>query len=210
MKQDTTISEKMYPIDVLSTSLGKCSSSFLFNIDANYPWIECKEDTFAVAPEGSSKTFAVECSDSVATWTVNALSDNEMTDIPDWISYTLSGAKDTATIEFTVPALPAGTVWRTCPILVYEPGAFKIFTINQGAAGVATVKAAASARVIPLNGDFLIQPTGAITSVRVFNAAGQLMRVAQLNGATVIPAQNMAHGLYIFKFNNGATVKSMN
>ena len=80
-------------------------------------------------------------------------------------------------------------------------------TVQQGQAGVEAVETSAN-RVSVVNGNFEVEAASA-TSVDVYNVAGQKVASAAIEGTTVVPAQDLAKGLYILKFNDNTAVKVM-
>ena len=80
-------------------------------------------------------------------------------------------------------------------------------TVQQGLAGVAGVEVSAN-KVNVVNGNFEVEAANA-TSVDVYNVAGQKVATAAIEGATTIPAQDLAKGMYILKFNDNTAVKVM-
>lgn len=129
------------------------------------------------------------------------------TDLPDWIEV---GYNDKADEYFViqVKALPSGVSGRSFDLeLGTQYGGYDKIRIQQGEAGVEAVETSAN-RVSVVNGNFEVEAAGA-TSVDVYNVAGQKVASAAIEGTTVVPAQDLAKGLYILKFNDNTAVKVM-
>lgn len=129
------------------------------------------------------------------------------TDLPDWIEV---GYNDKADEYFViqVKALPSGVSGRSFDLeLGTQYGGYDKIRIQQGQAGVEAVETSAN-RVSVVNGNFEVEAAGA-TSVDVYNVAGQKVASAAIEGTTVVPAQDLAKGLYILKFNDNTAVKVM-
>lgn len=129
------------------------------------------------------------------------------TDLPDWINI---GYNDKADEYFViqVKALPSGVSGRSFDLeLGTQYGGYDKIRIQQGEAGVEAVETSAN-RVSVVDGNFEVEAAGA-TSVDVYNVAGQKVVSAAIEGTTVVPAQDLAKGLYILKFNDNTAVKVM-
>ena len=130
----------------------------------------------------------------------------------DWFDYTI-GAYDEQTglqdLTFTLQPLPDGVDERLASVFLRVPGVKEqIFNIAQRRDGsVSAIKATAN-RVAVAGGNFIVK-SGKATACEVYNAAGQKVAAAQINGSAVIPAANLAKGLYVVKFNDNAVVKVM-
>ena len=111
------------------------------------------------------------------------------------------------TLVLTADPLPAGVTGRSAEVTVSIPGASKTFYVQQGEAGVEGVEVSAN-RVSVVNGNFEVEAASA-TSVDVYNVAGQKVASAAIEGTTVVPAQDLAKGMYILKFNDNTAVKVM-
>ena len=130
-----------------------------------------------------------------------------LTELPDWISV---GYNDEADQYFVVEvdALPSGVSGRSFDLeLGTQYGGYDKIRIQQGVAGVAGVEVSAN-KVNVVNGNFEVEAASA-TSVDVYNVAGQKVASAAIEGTTVVPAQDLAKGLYILKFNDNTAVKVM-
>ncbi|MCH4156769.1 MAG: T9SS type A sorting domain-containing protein [Muribaculaceae bacterium] len=220
----TKVTEEMYIPSYVGNMNGvNFYGSFFFMLDAKYPWLETadhKSNTFDAAGAGESKTFSLTSSQPTAKWTVTKSAENGAS--TDWLTYTLEDVQaapamgtpilgtGTASITFTA-AVNTGEA-RTVNVLAEIPGASSLFVINQAknATGINAVLAA-TIRVNVVNGNFSISYPENVNSVKIYNAAGQLVKAAELNegGHAIVAADNLANGLYILKFNNKMTVKVM-
>lgn len=202
---DTTTSNSLYELSSLRTSSGPCYSSFLFNIDANYSWIECAEDEFKASNDGESKTFTTQSS----TAPENFKFEFDSTEVqPDWLVVGTDGLRSAGELTFTVAPLPSSIRGRSCVVRVYSECSYKDFTIVQGdITGVNTVRQDSKVKVNVSNGNFNVFVPANVSSVNVFNTAGQIVKIAKFNGSTQIDAQDLSKGIYLLKFNDGEVVK---
>ena len=125
---------------------------------------------------------------------------------PEWVTVAYADENDMY-VTVTVDPLTEGT-GRTAVLdfgTVY--GGRDQLVIQQGEAGVEGVEVSAN-RVSVVNGNFEVEAASA-TSVDVYNVAGQKVASAAIEGTTVVPAQDLAKGLYILKFNDNTAVKVM-
>lgn len=129
------------------------------------------------------------------------------TDLPDWIEVSYNDKADEYFV-IQVKALPSGVSGRSFDLeLGTQYGGYDKIRIQQGEAGVEAVETSAN-RVSVVNGNFEVEAAGA-TSVDVYNVAGQKVASSAIEGTTVVPAQDLAKGLYILKFNDNTAVKVM-
>lgn len=180
----------------LITGIGMEFSVFynwMFEESGNYSFV-------APVAGGESQAFVINTLLSSDYWTI------EGDGLYDWVDYVIDD--ENGTLTFTATALPSGVTGRSTTITVSTYGASPIkFTIQQGEAGVEAVETSAN-RVSVVNGNFEVEAAGA-TSVDVYNVAGQKVASAAIEGTTVVPAQDLAKGLYILKFNDNTAVKVM-
>jgi hypothetical protein len=194
----------------------------LFQLDASFNWLDIADDTFTVPVAGGSKDF-VATSHRMAkyngadVWTI-AQKDGSV--LPDWLTCetTDSTVVESGTtyysgktgIKLTAAAQTTGT-GRSCDVVFNYPGAgAKVIHVIQGDGSVKGVKANSDVKVAVVGGDFVITHSAAVNSVRVYNVAGQLVGQANLaEGQATVSAANLAKGMYILKFNNNTTVKTI-
>lgn len=204
---------KLYATDVIGFEGDNGESifctSFMFNTDATFTWFESAENEFAAPNEGGSKTFDIDSYYYSAGWTV-VEEDNGT--LPEWITYSATDNEEAVMSEltFNVDPLPSGTTGRQFDVTLSIPGTTKVFHITQGTVGVEGVKVSA-VKVATVGGNFAVSYPATVNSVKIYNVAGQLVKTATFAeiGSTVIPAQDLAKGMYILKFNDNTTVKAM-
>ena len=176
--------------------------------DVFYNWLYENTGNYtyeAPATGGDSDAFVMNSLFSSDYWTV------EGDGLFDWVDYTI-GDFDTSTgdteLTFSVQPLPEGVSGRKTAITISTYGAAPVtFGIFQGDAGVSVVETSAN-RVNVVNGNFEVEAATA-TAVDVYNVAGQKVASAAIEGTTVVPAQDLAKGMYILKFNDNTAVKVM-
>ena len=128
----------------------------------------------------------------------------------DWYDYSYTEATQqnpVSTLQITVDPLPSGVTGRSSILNVSLYGGNAQITITQGTAGVDVVETGAN-RVSVVGGNFEVE-AGNATSVDVYNVAGQKVASAAIEGTATIPAQDLAKGLYILRFNDNSVVKVM-
>lgn len=186
-------------------------------IDAVYSYLRVKDNgatSYHMPDNGGSCTFTMDAVYMPTAWTFStngsvAIQLDQTTfsaDLTDWLSVSaLEDASGNTLLQFTADAL--GSVdGRRADVLVKDVfGAACTLIITQGNAGVDDITVSQN-RVNVVDGNFVVSSDTA-SSVVVYNVAGQVVAQAQLNGETVVPAQDLANGLYIVKFDNNAAVK---
>lgn len=219
---DGETTEALYPLSALSTSAGPCYSSFLFGLNADYGWFELPDDV-TYDEEG---TVVVNLPATNATTTFNVLAsvakdqwqyqfDTDDGTAPEWLTATMADAKAAddvidgrGKITFSAANLPAGVDERAATVVIGTPGGYKEFYIVQSnGSGVNSVASRLGVKATCVGGDFAVSAPAGVSGVSVFTMAGQLVKTAAVSGNSVVPAQDLAHGIYLLRFSNGATVK---
>ena len=191
-------------------------NGMLMSLGAEFTWLRSDADIFTAPVSGGEKSFTVESYYASSAWTVegDAVVGNSDNAWIDWAAE--DGVVEEqgqqyytgeTTLVLTADPLPAGVTGRSAEVTVSIPGASKTFYVQQGEAGVEAVETSAN-RVSVVNGNFEVEAASA-TSVDVYNVAGQKVASAAIEGTTVVPAQDLAKGLYILKFNDNTAVKVM-
>lgn len=173
-------------------------------LDVIYTIVDCDDPVYLAPDAGGSKDFDVLVWYTEGAWSV---AEEDAGTMPSWLQWSGSTNVETGEAKFTVTVdpLPAGMTERSTNLTLTIPGASKTFWIGQGAASVDGVTVSdTSVKVV--NGDFEVASSDA-TAVDVYNVAGQKVASATLDGNATVPAQDLAKGMYILKFNNNATVK---
>ena len=181
---------------------------FGMQLDVEYPWL------FAV--DGVNEYDYVPAAGGDVTFNLNSYYVSDAWEfsgegLDDW--FTCEALTDEATsaqtLTVTLDPLPDGVDERVATIHVDCVGCKQItFYVAQRRDGsVSAIKANAN-RVAVAGGNFIVKSTKA-SACEVYNAAGQKVAAAQINGSAVIPAANLAKGIYVVKFNDNTVVKVM-
>ena len=180
-------------------------TSFLFNMDAVYPWMFADENRFEAPVGGGTKNFNISTYFVPESWYLTE-------ELPGWI--TLGTVEN---LGGGVCALPV-----TAAALGSEPGRYAEITVRSYASEVKLVVTqgdvtGVSTETVSVvnavrNGDnFELSYPAEMNAVTVINAAGQVVASYKLseNGKFSVPTANLSKGLYILKFNGekSATVK---
>jgi hypothetical protein len=183
--------------------------SFLFNMDVDYPFIGANADgknMISLDKEGTAKAMTFYSSTPIDKIRSSLL--------PTWLSMNteaVAGAKETYTATFSAKENTEADS-RICDVtLTGETGQKCVFHVTQlGTSGVKANLVNGGVKVAVVNGNFNVTYPDNVNGVKVYNIAGQLVKDAALdgNGNSVIAAQNLAHGIYILRFTNGATLKT--
>ena len=197
--------------------------SMVASIDANFSFIKTASNSVTVPVNGGTADLVVD--DTYLTpgaWscivngsTVEFDQATAAAELADWLTVYLMQYSDQTTgevsgygLQFEADALPSGTAGRSLQFTLTDIyGGSADLTVQQGEAGVEAVETSAN-RVSVVNGNFEVEAASA-TSVDVYNVAGQKVASAAIEGTTVVPAQDLAKGLYILKFNDNTAVKVM-
>ena len=210
MRLEKNGESSFYPVDVFSLGQGGTLTpqGFLIQLGATYNWLY-KTDAAASdwftdeSGAGGSAKFMIDTNigDKLVV---------EGDGLYDWFDYEI-GEYDAEAgaypLTFNVQALAAGTAGRKSVVKVSGPAVDPIyFGIAQGnAAGVNEVANSAN-KVVVVAGNFQVTAANA-GLVEVFNAAGQKVAEAQVDGTATIAADGLAKGLYLVKFADNSVVK---
>lgn len=195
---------------------------FYWAFDAYYPFFNvytaegAYTESWTAPNEGGSVKFLAESNDNdPAAWFVT---DAEGNDLPSWLKAELgtqtmqgsSGTYEMATIALTAEALPSGVTGRSAVVKVMAAmGGVGEIKVVQGEGGVDAV-IAEEIGVAVVGEDFVVKANTEVSSVEIYNLAGQLVKSAELSaGNNVIAAGDLAKGVYVLHFNNNATVKAV-
>lgn len=137
--------------------------------------------------------------------------------LSDWLS--IAGVDDSQYEEYRAygvvlsgEPLPENNRGRWGELVLASHGAKCTIRVSQGPDAI-TSATVSNVKAIRNGDNFELSYDADMTSVQVMNAAGQLIASYDLNngGTFVMPAANLANGLYILKFNGErtATVKVM-
>lgn len=128
-------------------------------------------------------------------------------DVPEWITISAAGdGQTTLTFTITAEALPEGETGRTAYVdFTTVLGGSAVVKVIQGDGGSVGAIKADAVKVSVVNGNFVVN--GVEGKVAVYNAAGQLVANTTLGANGVIPAANLAKGMYILKFDNNKVAR---
>ncbi len=169
--------------------------TFLFNLDAVYPWMQSDNSTINIAGNGESKTFELNSYYSSNKWTVSIESGAE-----SW----LSCSTDNRSITFTTQ--PNFGDLRTAKVTVSAPACTPIeFTVSQGkSSSVDNIGMDAACSAVMADGVLMIQNDGTADSGKLYDVAGMLVQdFALQSGMNSIDVQHLAKGVYVLMLDNG-------
>lgn len=222
----------VYPNMAVSFTSGAAVASLWASINGYIPYIGMyqansavgikdrdmtdKAPVFNVPTAGAVYAMNMQCTSTAEDWIItNASGDDKLA---SWLKFvtldTTVGEGDDAEpvvqIQATVEALPSSVTGRSETVVIeYEPGFTYKMTFNQGETGVGSV-AVEAVSVKAVNGNFEVVAPASVSNVAVYNMAGQVVASqAVAAGANTIDGSNLAAGVYVLKFNNGATVKAV-
>lgn len=204
------VSDGQIASDALSFTDGTGYTNWLISFDATYNYLYTDDTAFAAHAEGGSKTFTVESSDPDVKDNVTV----NYTEGEDTSWYTVAFGEYDATTQsipmtVTVQPMPEGsaeTDYRSSEFSIAITGTYTTFTVDQDAVSSVGSMVAADTKVAVTGGDFAVSSSKA-TAVEVYNVAGQKVAAASFSDKAVIPASNLAGGVYILKFNDNTVVK---
>ena len=199
----------MYPYGVISFSdqsgnTYRVVGSFMA-LDLSYSWLKPLDGTsFEVPVEGGSKDMKFETYYSTDSWKVT----DSANAIGEWLNYEISFDEESfvGTVSFTVDQLPAEVKDRYSFVTISEPGSSVQVLVQQGDGSSVEGIDATTTTVRVVGNNFVVNSDSA-TAVEIYNIAGQKVAAAAVNGETVVPAGNLANGVYVVKFDNNRIVK---
>jgi hypothetical protein len=178
-------------------------TSFLFNMNAIYPFLYTEDNKYDAPANGGTKNF-----DIIPYWNPDGWWLEE--ELPDWIEVgTPTNTSTGVSLPVTVAALPSGTAGRSANIKIASYACDLTLQVKQGDAdwlstGIAPLQTSAGVTKVARQGDnFVLSYPASATSVSVYNVTGQKVAEHKLNagGSYTLPAANWAKGIYILKFN---------
>lgn len=188
-----------YPMSVMEYNGKPCNSTFLFTLDAEFPYLAYNGKTVMLPKEGGQKSIELVSYYDSSRWTV---SDNA-----EWLTCAAGAGK-----QLDITAEPLGNLkYRNAEITITAPATSAVISVEQGenAGGVADIEAVVC--VSSSSGNFVIDNAKTtISQVGIYSISGQLLQVASLSeGSNIIPVGHFADGVYILKFNDGTVVKTV-
>lgn len=124
-----------------------------------------------------------------------------------WLVYNVGEDETTGDcfIEFAATSVEP----RYADVHISVPGSNATIRVIQGDGGVKAV-ASDAVKVSVAGGNFNIKANAGVNSVAIYTVAGQLVKKAALvAGDNVVPASDLAKGVYVLKFNNNYAVKAV-
>lgn len=206
---DSNVYHNTYPSSLLSVGTDGVTyytaySAFMIFTDASFPWIHSDEYTYDAPTKGGSKTFAINSNYAAKDLSVSMPADAK------WLTYSIADVDGGSAITFNVDSIPADASTRECDVVVSGLGAKATYTITQKntPTGINANVASSDVKVMANASSLELTYPSSVSSVNVYNAAGQQVAAYTLNGSrSSISTQNWAKGIYMLKFNNGRSVK---
>jgi hypothetical protein len=204
------IHHNVYPTTVISfkdNTTGDYNpdySAFTIFTDANFPWLQLADSTYAAPASGGSKSFDFNTS-YASPYSELKVSYSNASDT-SWVSSKFEATSPA--ITFTVAELPTGVSSRNTDATIASTCVSGIVHITQVKGdGVNSLSTSKGVFVKTVGDNFEVSYPSNVNYVRVFNVAGQTVAAQALNaqGSATIPAAG--HGVYIFKFSDGETLK---
>lgn len=175
-------------------------AGLLLSLGASYSWMDLVGDDnmIEVPAAGGEKTFTVDACHAPERWVLS----EDGKSIADWASFTVQ--KDEATGFYAVTLAIGENVPATVrekDLMLVSPGSSLAIHVKQeaGEDGVVELDAQSAVKVTLSGGDILVE--GAEGIAEVYNMAGSLVAVAQVEGKTVVPASHLADGVYLVRVN---------
>ena len=196
----------MFSYNNLTKEDGGVCQGLLFAIDATFSWIKSLDgNEFQVPVEGGSKTFAMDALFVPNGWVIS----DSANALYDWIDEpTTSYDENTGdmSLTLTVQPLPSEIKSRHSFVKVASLGSFTEILVEQGD-GSSVEGIDAGTTTVRVEGNNFVVNSDSATAVEIYNIAGQKVAAAAVNGETVVPAGDLANGVYVVKFDNNKVVK---
>ena len=189
---------------------GLYAHAYVINLGVTNNWLferNGKNTYDGIPAEGGSCTFNMN-----SLFEMGAMANISGEGMYDWWDVSF-GEYDIQTgnqdMTFTFQPLPDGVDDRRCMARVSSPGVAEVqYYMSQLRHGGVESIATSASSVKVLGNNFVVSSTVA-NAVKVYNVSGQLVASANVDGTAVIPAANLAKGLYILRFNDNTVVKVM-
>lgn len=183
-----------------TSGLNNLYSSYLFSLDAVFPWLVSEHDQFLIPDEG---TVITEPLDSYYTGGEFRVADWEGNPLPKWLFVSMYNTYDdnmqiTGTnMEIYVPALPKDYPYpgRECFFNVMAAGVMKTFYVVQGQSGVSKVTSSDATTLAFANGKVVTYHADADGYVNVVNMRGQVKKVPVKAGVNTFEIETA--GIYL-------------
>lgn len=196
----------MFSYNNLKMQNGSIVQGMLFAIDATFSWMKSLDGNEFQAPvEGGSKTFAMDALFIPSGWMIT----DSANALYDWIDEPTTNYDENTgdmSLTLTVQPLPSEIKSRHSFVKVASLGSFTEILVEQGDGSSVEGIDAGTTTVRVVGNNFVVNSDSA-TAVEIYNIAGQKVAAAAVNGETVVPAGNLANGVYVVKFDNNRVVK---
>ena len=184
------------------------AKSMNLNFDACFTWLDPATERVQLDVANEPTRVDVNSYFYTTAWTIEEDADMDgVIDNAPWLVYNLGDDKDTemSYIEFAATSVEA----RYADVHISVPGSNATIRVIQGNGGVKAV-ASDAVKVSVAGGNFNIKANAGVNSVAIYTVAGQLVKKAALvAGDNVVPASDLAKGVYVLKFNNNYAVKAV-
>ena len=184
------------------------AKSMNLNFDACFTWLDPATERVQLDVANEPTRVDVNSYFYTTAWTIEEDADMDgVIDNAPWLVYNLGDDEDTemSYIEFAATSVEA----RYADVHISVPGSNATIRVIQGDGGVKAV-ASDAVKVSVAGGNFNIKANAGVNSVAIYTVAGQLVKKAALvAGDNVVPANDLAKGVYVLKFNNNYAVKAV-
>ena len=184
------------------------AKSMNLNFDACFTWLDPETERVQLDVANEPTRVDVNSYFYTTAWTIEEDADMDgVIDNAPWLVYNLGDDEDTemSYIEFAATSVEA----RYADVHISVPGSNATIRVIQGDGGVKAV-ASDAVKVSVAGGNFNIKANAGVNSVAIYTVAGQLVKKAALvAGDNVVPASDLAKGVYVLKFNNNYAVKAV-
>ena len=221
---DSAEGSLVYPMSNLVTSDGALNVSFPWFMDVDYTWMEPETYRVQLDEANVPTRVYVDCGwvptvDYEGTtyyiWEVpeDADYDGAIDEAP-WLVYNLGREEvveggEVVDEKFYIDFAASSVEPRYADVTLHIPAADATIRVIQGDGGVKAV-ASDAVKVSVAGGNFNIKANAGVNSVAIYTVAGQLVKKAALvAGDNVVPASDLAKGVYVLKFNNNYAVKAV-
>ena len=199
------------PSDLYALTAGTTklqAKSMYLNFDACFTWLDPATERVQLDVANEPTRVDVNSYFYTTAWTIEEDADMDgVIDNAPWLVYNLGDDEDAemSYIEFAATSVEP----RYADVHISVPGSNATIRVIQGDGGVKAV-ASDAVKVSVAGGNFNIKANAGVNSVAIYTVAGQLVKKAALvAGDNVVPASDLAKGVYVLKFNNNYAVKAV-
>ncbi len=173
--------------------------TFLFNLDATYPWLQCDETLVNASGDGEPVTVKLNSYYTSDRWTVS---------VEEGAQSWLSVSKNDRNLTFT--AQPNDGDTRTAKVTVSAPACAALeFTVTQNKkTSIDNIGTDAGTVVTIADGLMSIQNAGTASYGKLYNISGMLVREFALqSGVNTVDLRSLTKGVYVLMLDDGTNVK---